>query len=110
MKMALSSNAKLAIGCFAVIAIVVVCILLFVPGEFGGSDDAGGSAAEDYDYKPWTDNWMADLGFELPPETESMLFAVQAAIGAIIIGFFIGRYSVKKKPLEEDAPAAAESE
>jgi cobalt transport protein len=30
--------------------------------------------------------------WEVPGETESLLFALQAAIGASIIGFFIGRY------------------
>jgi cobalt transport protein len=91
------NNTTLYIVCFAVVAIIVVGTLLLVPGEYGGSDDAGGEAAEDYGYKPWTDNWMANLGFELPGETESFLFAVQAAIGAIIIGYFIGVNSARKQ-------------
>ena len=95
--MALSKNAKIYIGGFAVISIMIIATFLLVPGEYGGSDDAGGGTAEDIGYEPWTDNWMTDLGFELPGETESMLFAVPAAIGALIIGYFIGTNSAKKK-------------
>ncbi len=90
-------NKVLYIVGFAIIAILCVGTLLMVNGEFGGSDDAGGEVAEDYGYEPWTDNWMADIGFELPGETESFLFAVQAAIGAIIIGYFIGTNAASKK-------------
>ena len=86
---------------FAIIAVMCIATFLMVPGEFGGSDDAGGGVAEDYNYEPWTDNWLADIGFELPGETESMLFAVQAAIGAIIIGYFIGMTSARKKDSQE---------
>jgi cobalt transport protein len=103
--MELSKNAKIYIVGFAIIAVMVVGTLMFVPGEFGGSDDSGGETAEEEGYTPWTDNWLANLGFELPGETESMLFAVQAAIGAIIIGYFIGVNSARKKA---DAPSAIE--
>ena len=102
--MALTKNQKIYIISFAIIAVIVIGTLAFVSGEFGGSDDAGGEAAEKHGYEPWTDNWMADLGFELPPETESMLFAVQAAIGAIIIGFFIGMNYAKRKAAGDVAP------
>jgi cobalt transport protein len=90
-------NKTLYIVGFAIIAIMCVGTLLLVNGEFGGSDDAGGEVVEEYDYEPWTEDWMADLGFELPGETESFLFAVQAAIGAIIIGYFIGMNAASKK-------------
>ena len=90
-------NKVLYIVGFAIIAILCVGTLLMVNGEFGGSDDAGGEVAENYGYEPWTDNWMADIGFELPGETESFLFAVQAAIGAIIIGYFIGTNAASKR-------------
>jgi cobalt transport protein len=99
--MALSKNAKIYIAGFTIIAVLVIATLLLVPGDFGGSDDAGGSEAEAHGYEPWTDNWMADLGFELPGETESFLFAVQAAIGAIIIGYFIGVNAGRKEVAEE---------
>ena len=43
------------------------------------------------DYEPWYVGIFGD--YELPGETESLLFALQAAIGALIIGFFVGRYT-----------------
>jgi cobalt transport protein len=97
--MRMSKNTPYYIAGFAIIAALVICTLAFASGEFGGSDDAGGEEAEKWGFEPWTGNWMENLNFELPGETESFLFAVQAAIGAIIIGFFIGQNYGKKKAL-----------
>lgn len=111
MRLALSKNQKLYIGCFAVIAVMCIATLAALSGdhEFGGSDDAGGEKAEEYGYEPWTGDILTlitgDENYELPGETESMLFAVQAAIGAIIIGYFIGSnhtISKMKKKSQED--------
>ncbi|MBO4502218.1 MAG: energy-coupling factor ABC transporter substrate-binding protein [Candidatus Methanomethylophilus sp.] len=92
--MALTNNQKLYIGCFALIAVFCVITLASINGDFGGSDDAGGGVADEYGYVAWTGDILTiitgDPDYELPGETESMLFAVQAAIGAIIIGYFIG--------------------
>lgn len=93
-------NSTMYIVGFAIIAVLVVGTLLLVPGEFGGSDDSGGEAAESYGYEPWTGNWMENIGFELPGETESFLFAVQAAIGAVIIGYFIGMLNARRQANE----------
>lgn len=80
-----------AIG-FLAIAVLVIATLAFADGEFGGADDAGGDAIGSLtDYTPWWDGIFGS--YELPGETESLLFALQAALGAIIIGYFIGRYS-----------------
>lgn len=76
------------------ILIVIVGIITVVPffmhssAEFAGTD---GQAEETIltiqpDYKPWA-------GFIWEPasgEIESLLFAAQAAIGAGIVGYFIG--------------------
>ena len=86
---------------FAVIAIAVIAILAYGHANgfgFGGADDAAGGIVGE-DYEPW---WSGIWGsYELPGETESMLFALQAAIGAIIIGFFIGRYTKNKSEREQ---------
>lgn len=95
--MALTKNQKVYILGFAIIAAMVIVTLACVHGDFGGSDDAGGDEADKWGFVPWTSNWMENLGFELPGETESLLFAVQAAIGAIIIGFFIGLHYQRKQ-------------
>ena len=83
------------------IAVAVIAILAYGNANgfgFGGADDAAGGIVGD-DYVPW---WSGIWGsYELPGETESMLFALQAAIGAIIIGFFIGRYTKNKSEREQ---------
>ena len=85
---------------FAVIAVFVIGVLAWGNAngkEFGGADDGAEGVVEevDPDYEPWTNGIWGD--YELPGETESLLFAVQAAIGAIIIGYFIGRAATKRK-------------
>lgn len=99
-------NVAIYIVGFAIIAALVIGTLWYGSGndsEFGGADDAGGEIVEevDPDYEPWTNGIWGD--YELPGETESMLFALQAAIGAIIIGFFIGRYTRNKETKEAEA-------
>ena len=55
-------------------------------GYFGGADDAAGEAIEETGFEPWFSSiWEPPSG-----EIESLLFALQAAIGAIIIGYFFG--------------------
>ncbi|HIP16798.1 MAG TPA: energy-coupling factor ABC transporter substrate-binding protein [Methanothermococcus okinawensis] len=89
-----------------IIMILGVILLIIAPlimyagkgekqGYFEGSDDIGGEAIEKMNpnYKPWFKPiWEPPSG-----EIESFLFALQAAIGAIIIGYFIGYYSGKKE-------------
>jgi cobalt transport protein len=99
--MKMASDTKLYIAGFLVVAVIVVGILAFIPGDFGGSDDSGGEAAEDHGYEPWLTDWIDAIYGELPGEIESMLFAVQAAIGAVIIGFFIGQNRAKKAAAAE---------
>lgn len=66
--------------------------LLLVHGEFGGAD----GAAEDMirQISPSYEPWFAPL-LEPPAETESMLFALQAALGAAVIGYTFGLYKGK---------------
>ena len=51
------------------------------------------------DYVPLFTGIFGD--YELPGENDSMLFALQAAIGAIIIGYFIGRYTKSKEERQQ---------
>ncbi len=70
----------------------IVAAPLIVPGlkgEFKGSDDLGTEAILEArpGYKPWFEPlWK-------PPsdEVETMLFALQAALGAGVLGYAIGR-------------------
>lgn len=62
--------------------------------EFGGADGQAEGVIEELTggvYKP-----IADPIWEPPSgEIESLLFALQAAIGALIIGYFFGYYKGK---------------
>ena len=80
-----------------IILAIIVVVILVVPlamysglgedqGYFGGSDDQGSDGVSETGYEPWFNSfWVPPSG-----EIESLLFAVQAAIGAIIIGYFFG--------------------
>lgn len=73
-------------------AAAIVAAPLVIPGlkgEFKGSDDLGAAAILESrpDYKPWFEPlWKPPSG-----EVESMLFALQAALGAGVLGYVIGR-------------------
>ncbi len=84
------------------IILVLLCVIIAVTGlamnkgaEFGGSD---GEAEEmisvvDPDYEPWAESLI-----ELPSgEVESLLFALQAAIGSGVIFFCFGYLAARKK-------------
>ena len=84
--------------------VVVLAIAPFVVaknGSFKGADDQvkGVIAQIDPSYKPWFNSLWT------PPssEVESLLFAVQAALGAGFIGYFIG-YSRGKSVRKEKSP------
>ena len=76
--------------------IIMLCVVPFIvnpDAEYGGADDAAGEMIEETGYTPWFESIFGDL----PSETESMLFALQAAIGALIIGLVLGRVT-KRTP------------
>ena len=62
--------------------------LLIGAGAFKGSDDQGTSAiaALAPAYRPW----FQPLWTPPSPEVESLLFSLQAALGAGLIGYYIG--------------------
>jgi cobalt/nickel transport protein len=74
-----------------VVALAILPLILYGGGtaEFGGSDGQAETVIAEIspDYKPWA------APFWEPPsgEIESLLFALQAAIGAGLVGFYFGR-------------------
>ena len=87
-----------------IILVVVLAVfpLIFVAdGEFGGSDDQAEQLITDIDsnYKPWFESLWE------PPssEVESLLFSLQAAIGAGIVCGYIGYLMGKKKGKKENS-------
>lgn len=74
-------------------------------GEFGGTDAAASEQIEESNknYEPWfTPLWEQPGG-----EVESGLFALQAAIGAGILGFVLGTFRERRKRSTETASNAA---
>lgn len=84
----------------SVVVILAVFPLFFQKGaEFGGADGQAEEAINKINssYKPWFSSiWEPPSG-----EIESLLFALQAAIGAGFIGYFIG-YTRGKSKLKEE--------
>ncbi|UBK71595.1 energy-coupling factor ABC transporter substrate-binding protein [Clostridium perfringens] len=88
-----------------VILILLVVFITIIPffvaknGEFGGSDDQAEEAITQIDenYEPW----FSPLFEPASGEIESLLFALQAAIGAGVIGFGLGYLKGKKKVNDE---------
>lgn len=77
------------------VTIAVIPLLIFPDSEFGGTDSAAEEAiaAIDPDYVPWF------RAISEPPsaETESLLFCLQAGLGAGIFGFGFGYLVARKK-------------
>lgn len=68
---------------------LVVAPLMFVKGNYGGSDDQASAAVAAA--RPGFHPWFEPIWKPPSPEIESLLFAVQAAIGAGVIGYVLGR-------------------
>ncbi|ASJ55710.1 MULTISPECIES: energy-coupling factor ABC transporter substrate-binding protein [Brevibacillus] len=73
-----------------VIVLAIVPLLLVQDSEFGGADGAAEEAIKEIapSYEPWFQPLIEPPG----GETESLLFAVQAALGAGVVGYAVGLY------------------
>ena len=92
----MAKNVKIMLVLLLVIIAIAVIPLLIVPdSEFGGVDGAAEEAiaAIDPDYVPWISSILEPPG----GETESLLFCLQAGIGAGVLGFGFGYLVARKK-------------
>lgn len=70
----------------AVVVLFAAPLLLNPNAPYGGADSSAEEAITDQGYTPWfTSIWEPPSG-----EIETLLFSLQAAIGALIIGYFVG--------------------
>lgn len=78
-----------------VILIAAVPLWLLPNAEFGGADGAAEEAIIQLnpDYEPWFEPILEPASGEV----ESLLFALQAAIGAGVVGFVLGRLTKSDK-------------
>lgn len=80
--------------------ILIICLIVFLPlfffpeSEFQGTDSQAEEAIVEGspDYKPW----FQPIFEPSSGEVESLLFALQAALGAGFIGYVIGIYKGRK--------------
>ena len=88
--------------------LVVLCAVILVfplmtikDSEFGGADGAAEEAIAvvDPDYEAWADPILEPPG----GETESLLFCLQTALGAIVIGYGFGYLVARKKYSPKEA-------
>ena len=86
----------------ALCAVILIFPLLTIrDSEFGGADGAAEEviAAVDPDYDPWAESLIALPG----GDTETLLFCLQTALGAVVIGFGFGYLVARKKYRAEEA-------
>lgn len=82
------------------IALAVVPLFIARNAEFSGADAQAEKAITEINsnYKPW----FSPLWEPPSSEIETFLFALQAAIGAGFIGYYIGYLRGRKREREED--------
>lgn len=95
-----SNSSKLTvILLMIVLAIIIIPQVIHKDAEFGGADgEAEGLITEiNPSYEPWFNSFFEPASGEI----ESLLFATQAALGAGIVGYYIGTTKTKKKMRDE---------
>ena len=82
-------------------AILIFPLMTIHDSEFGGADGAAEEAIAqvDPDYEPWAESILEPPG----GETETLLFCLQTALGAVVIGFGFGYLVARKKYRSEEA-------
>ena len=82
-------------GILIILVLITIPLFIIKDSEFSGSDGVGSDTistiAPDYD-SSWTTNWWTPSR-----ETESALFALQATVGGILIGYVFGYLRGRKK-------------
>ncbi len=91
-----------------IVAVIICVALVFVPflayhGDYTGTDDQGMEAIAEIDenYEPW----FTSIFEPSSDQMEVTLFSLQTAIGAGLLGFFIGR--IKRKPKQNHDNASS---
>ncbi|MFB2645913.1 energy-coupling factor ABC transporter substrate-binding protein [Raphidiopsis sp. BLCC-F218] len=95
----MNQSQKRLINWLLVVSVVILAatpLMLIRDSEFGGADQQAQKVITEIQpkYKPWFKSL-----FEPPSgEIESLLFALQAALGAGVVGYAIGLYKGRSQP------------
>ena len=89
MDLSLSRGRSLLLLALAAAIVVAPMVLPGIEGAFTGTDDVAGQAIEAA--RPGYTRWTEPLWSPPSKEVESTLFALQAAFGAGILGYVLGR-------------------
>lgn len=97
-------GSRLIVNLLMILVVILLAVIpLFIAenGEFGGADGEAEEAITEInaDYKPWFSPLMEPKSAEI----ESLLFALQAAIGAGVLGYGLGYLKALKKKEDEKA-------
>lgn len=88
------------------LTLFLIPIVILPSADFGGADDAAGQIISDLGYVPWFESIWS-----LPEGLESLMFALQAIIGASIIAYIVGfeRGKRQSKVLSLQTPVQQEA-
>ena len=82
-----------------VVLLAIVPLFLHPDSEFGGADGAAETVITEV--APGTEPWAEPLWSPPGGEIESLLFALQAALGAGFVGYFFGLKRGEKRAKRE---------
>lgn len=108
------SDKKMSKNAIIVVVMLLACVLIAIiplmtirDSEFGGADGAAEEIIGEInpDYQPWAESIIEPPG----GETESLLFCLQAALGAGIFGFGIGTLRERSKAKKAKAKNQAKA-
>ncbi|MEE0776199.1 MAG: energy-coupling factor ABC transporter substrate-binding protein [Bacillota bacterium] len=111
----MSKNTKIVLVLLLLCVVIAVVPLVMLGGtaEFGGADGEAESAITeiDKDYEPWYASPMEHIFPDgLPGEIESLLFCLQAALGAGVFFVCLGRLTMRSKMRKQMAAAGVDVE
>lgn len=103
------SLGMIALAVIVMILLAVIPLLTIEGTEFGGSDGLGADTVKEIN-PDYDETWIANIWAPPGGETESMLFALQAVFGGILIGYFFGykrgqKSALAATPIESNSTA-----
>lgn len=93
------SKTKQNIILLLMVVVIVLIPVMFIKGEYGGSDGEAEAAITELDknYEPWFEPIFEPASGEI----ESLLFTLQGSIGVGIITGILGYYAGRNKCMKE---------